>query len=376
MNERVVITSAGVISPLGLSLHEMRNTLFHSFPEMELFQEQWVTPVQDFDFSAFIPRFKNRRYLNRGAMMSIAAAAQCVSDSGLSFGDFKEAGLFLGTGPHMDITEFSETSPLWMLKHLPNTPLSAISQITGARGENMTVCSACSASLQAIGEAYRRIKDGYITMALAGGGDSRLNPGGLDGYSQAGALFKGTDPSDYLPGVNNPGGFIPGEGGAVFLLETLSSAEKRGASILGEITGFGLSVDGLSMTAPDPEGVRAEAAVRQAIKSAGIFPEDLGLLSLHGTGTSLNDAMERKLFERIFREEKPVRVAFKQWMGHLSAACGAVELACVLGCFHEDSWPRGNRKTGIIERKPLKGKFAMLENFGFGGQNCALVVKK
>lgn len=417
MEKRVVITAMGMVSPLGDTPEAVMDSFREdrvSFRSADFDPEVSISPVREFDLKAHTGRYKNARYLCRGAALGVAAATMAVKASGLCQEEMAQAGLFTGAGPNFDIggevpeiasgaIDEGRLSALFILKFLPNTAAAAISQLTGVRGENSVVGTACSASLQAIGEAYRRVRSGYLPMALAGGGDSRLSPGGILAYRKAGALHTGMgDPAkEYAPFNEGPKGFLPGEGGAFFLLEELSCALERGARILCEIKGFSTSMDGWNMTAPDPSGKWAEVAVRGAMAEAEIPPEAIDAVAAHGTGTPLNDAMESAMLHRVFgpverestvpesAERKPAPrgpavLALKSWIGHLSSACGAVELGLSLALMQNGYLPPVrnlvspcNGEVNFV-REETNRPFdtLLLENFGFGGQNCALVVKR
>jgi 3-oxoacyl-[acyl-carrier-protein] synthase II len=221
---------------------------------------------------------------------------------------------------------------------------------------------------------------------VAGGGDSRLNPGALLAYEKARALYTGPADPDQAsrPFDRDRQGFVPGEGAAFFVLERADQALGRKAPILGEVCGYGASMDGHAMTAPQPEGRWAEQAVRRALADAGIEPGAVDIISSHGTGTPLNDAVEADLIERCFADRRPLVVALKSWIGHLAAACGAVELALCLSALASGQWPAirnladacnpnvNYARTGSQHN----GNVVLLQNFGFGGQNAALVVKR
>jgi 3-oxoacyl-[acyl-carrier-protein] synthase II len=274
-----------------------------------------------------------------------------------------------------------------MLKFLPNTAAAVIAMLIGIHGENLTVGTACAASLQAIGEGYRKIKNGYSDMAICGGGDSRLSKGGILAYKKAQALCtENIPPSEASrPFDEKRNGFVPGEGGACFVLESLAHAQQRGATIYGEICGYGVSMDGYNMTAPAPDGVCAEIAVNSAIKEAGIIsPEQISAVSSHGTGTLLNDKREADLLNRIFAGHRPPVIALKSWIGHLASACGCMELAICLSLMKHHYLPEIRNLSRPCDprvnfvRKGFNAKLntLLIENFGFGGQNCALVVKQ
>lgn len=401
MPRRVVVTSFGVVSTLGFSEESIMEAFERgavSFKRPEFDSDVCTCPVGDeFSLKDFTGRYKNARYLNRGAQMAVAASISALKRADLSKEMLDRAGLFVGSGPNLDIGgEFPELkegrmepkslAALWILKFLPNTACSAISDIAGIHGENATISTACSASLQAIGEAFRKIKDGYLDLALAGGGDSRLSRGGILAYKRAQALWcgKGECRDEYSPFDRSRKGFVPGEGGGFVLLEELEHARRRRAKILGEICGFGASLDGWNMTAPEPSGKWAEEAVRRALSEAGLSPSKIDAISAHGTGTPLNDAMEAELIARVYKGHSPFVFALKSWIGHLSAACGAVELVISLLCMQKNYIPQiRNLREPCLEginfvlRPTLFPVSSMVvENFGFGGQNSALVVKR
>ncbi len=399
MKRRVLITAMGVISSLGSSPGEIAGRIEGgetSFERSLYDRETIVSPVNGFDLRACTGPCKERRYLNRGAQFALAAAPEAIRSSGIAAGELAKAGLFVGAGPNLDIGgEFPEVregridreglEALWILRFLPNTAASLIARRAGLHGENLTVTTACASSLAAIGEAYRRIRDGYLDVALAGGGDSRLSHGGLLAYKKAGALYRGeAEPAAASrPFDARRNGFVAGEGGAFFLLEEREKAFRRGAQILGEICGYGSSLDGHSMTAPAPDGEAAEAAVRATLREAGVEPARVDLVVTHGTGTLLNDAVEAKLIRRVFPERSPAVVAIKSWIGHLAAACGAVELAIALTVVNRGFLPEVRNLAepceGSIDfvrtRRQGEWPLFLIENFGFGGQNCALVVR-
>ncbi len=400
MRKRVAITSMGVCSSIGFSPGRIVHNLKRedvNFGRLSFDDSIVASSITDFNIRDFTGPFKDRRYLNRGARFCLASAAGAIRDSGLHKDQLEKAGLFVGAGPNLDIGgEFPDLldgkmdreglMALWMLKFLPNTAASAIAKFADIHGENLTVSTACAASLQAIGEAYRKIRDGYLDLAFAGGGDSRLSHGAILAYKKAHALFEGSgDPEKASrPFDDSRDGFVPGEGGAFFLLEELEHAKIRGATIYGEVCGFGASMDGYNMTAPKPDGKWAEKAVSAALREADMSPGDIDMISAHGTGTPLNDMMEAGLIERIYGEHTPSVIALKSWVGHTAAACGAVELAICLACMKYNYIPRIRNlitpchpKINFVRQgKEYTAHNVLLENFGFGGQNSALIVRK
>lgn len=399
MANRVVITSVGLVTSLGSSPDEVIQSIQNdrvTFTRPNDDPNTVICPVLDFHLKAYTGRFKDARYLNRGVKMAVAAAISAVSASKLTQAQCERAGLFVGNGPNMDISgEFPHISQgqlgettlpaLFLLRFLPNTAASAISKIAGLHGENLSVGSACSASLMAIGEAFRKIKDGYLDLAFAGGGDSRLSPVGLMAYRKAQALSQkhGDPKSSYAPFDIHRDGFVSGEGGGFLLLENLDHALSRKAPILGEICGYGATLDGYTMTAPNPDGHFAEKAVTNALNEAGLAPGDVDLVSAHGTGTRLNDQMEADMIRRVYDGHRPAIMALKSWVGHLASACGAVELALSLCCLSQNIFPGIRNLHHPLDddlnflrvSAPLSPRSLVFENFGFGGQNSALVVR-
>jgi 3-oxoacyl-[acyl-carrier-protein] synthase II len=400
MKRRVVITSMGVLSSLGGNPDEIIKSFKKkkvSFERPAFDPEVVTSPVRDFNARTYTGRFKDSRYLNRGAQFAVASAISAIKNSGYQKDELAEAGLFVGVGPNLNIGgEFPEIQggnidredlqALWILKFLPNTAASIIAKLSGIHGENLTVTTACSASLQAIGEAFRKIKDGYLDFAFAGGGDSRLSPGGILAYKKAGALYKGNGHPGAAsrPFDSARGGFVPGEGGAFFLLEELEKAKNRGAPIYGEVCGYSCSMDAYNMTAPDRDGQRGKITVMSALKEAEVTPSQIDMISTHGTGTLLNDEREANLIHDIYTGCNPRVIAFKSWIGHTASTCGALELALSLVCMKEGYLPEirnmedpCSREINFVRNgEDFTFDTCIIENFGFGGQNSAIVVKR
>ncbi len=434
-SRRVVITGAGAVTPLGHTPQDMARAIregYSPFRHAVTLPGAACAPVPDFDAAAATDRWRHRRYLSRGGQLALAAALAATRNAGYACGDATDTAtnavspflrpfpddtaLVAASGPNMDVTAdfpaasgrirlLHDTPPglehpgldaLWMLRWLPNTAASAVAMRCGVRGEGLVLGTACAASLQAVGEAARRVRWGLAPAALAVGGDSRLSEGGLLGYARAGAIQRDLDPADVTtphhacrPFDAARRGFVPGEGGAAFVLEPLETALARGAAPLAEVLGMGATLDGHALTAPEPDARRAEAAVRAALAEAGLSPGDIHWVAAHGTGTALNDAAEIRLLERVFADagHAPAVTAVKSWTGHCASACGAVELAVLLACAAEGflppvrnlSTPESARLDFVRQPLPLPGNrdgsIGLLLNFGFGGQNAALVVR-
>lgn len=353
--------------------------------------------------------WRRRACVQRGGRFALAAALRAVKDAGFSPSRPlpPETPVLAALGPMLDAAGESGLFPLrqaeaegvgepadavapglaalWLLRWLPNTACAALNQLLGLHGEALTVNAACASATQALGRAFRRIATGEAERLLVMAGDSRLSAHGLLGYAKARALCRRSAATASLgprPFAPDGDGFAPGEGGAAFVLESLDAARARGARILAEVRGYGASCDGGALTAPDPSGRYAEAAVRAALQQAGYAPEDIRWIAAHGTGTALNDPMEAALLARLFGDG-PAVLALKSWIGHTSAACGALELACVLGCREAGYLPPIRGATVFVRpdvrfvhtAAPFPGPEGLVESFGFGGQNAALALR-
>ncbi|MEG6505717.1 beta-ketoacyl-[acyl-carrier-protein] synthase family protein [Nitratidesulfovibrio sp. 1201_IL3209] len=433
---RVAVTGVSAVTPLGHTPQDVARAIRdgHSpFRHAVALPGAACAPARNFDEAAATGRWRHRRYLSRGGLLALASALAATRQAGYACGDGTDGAvgdggtppplpfpdgtaLVAASGPNMDVgadfpaacgrirpphdtppgLEHPDLDALWMLRWLPNTVASAVAMRCGIRGEGLVLGTACAASLQAVGEAARRVRWGLAPAALAVGGDSRLSEGGLLGYARAGAIQRDLDLADATaphmacrPFDRARRGFVPGEGGAAFVLEPLDAALARGATPLAEILGMGATLDGHALTAPEPDARRAEAAVRGALAEAGLAPGDVHWVAAHGTGTALNDAAEIRLLERVFANagHAPAVTAVKSWTGHCASACGAVELAVLLACAADGflppvrnlSAPESGRLDFVREMRPLPGtgggSVGLLLNFGFGGQNAALVVR-
>ncbi|SFL73447.1 3-oxoacyl-[acyl-carrier-protein] synthase II [Desulfomicrobium norvegicum] len=380
---RVVITGSGFVLPLGSNRAEVFSALQRPhgpFVRSVDDPEVAVCPIPDFDLKAHVSRCKNARYLTRGQQLCLAAAVRAVDDAGLGPDELGHAGLFLGLGPNLQARPRDDKA-LWLLDYLPNTVSSVMAEMLGMHGENLTILTACAASTQALGQAFRAVATGLADVALAGGGDSRLSVEGIRAYKQAGVLATGFDRPELAcrPFDQDRCGFAIGEGGAVFTLECLEHAETRGARILAEIVSASSSLDGGSLTGPDPAGHAAGTAVLRCLET--LDAEDLCVLA-HGTGTVLNDTVEGEILARTVSRAMGI-TAFKSRIGHLAAACGCTELALGLVCAAKGHFPaiagleNPCRDDLPLLREPLRRspRGLLLQSFGFGGQNACLGVR-
>lgn len=400
---RVFITGVGCQLGLGSDLETVGRSLAAdrtAFAESAILPGQPVSGTrapedagffEDATEDAALARLKgwrHRRYLNRGASLAVLSGLRAAASAGLLEAMPPDTELVGAAGPMLDFSErgVSPLEPdqldaLWLLRWLPNTGNAALARLLGLHGEGLTLGTACASALQALGEGFRRIRAGLSQRVLVTAGDSRLSAGGLHGYARAHALTRRLPPEcASRPFSADRDGFVPGEGGAAFMLESGESARSRRAPVFGELLGFGASLDGGSLTAPEATGLYAERAVRAALSDS---PSGAGYavdwVSAHGTGTLLNDEAEARMLERVFPDSPPI-MALKSWIGHGSAACGALELAVLMAAqamprVRNLSRPCSEKLDFVREERPFPGPVGLVENFGFGGQNAALVVR-
>jgi 3-oxoacyl-[acyl-carrier-protein] synthase II len=269
-----------------------------------------------------------------------------------------------------------------------DTAVRCLAACYGTPAQSLTNVSACAASTQAIGHAFRRVRDGSFDFALCGGFDSMLNPFGVGGFQLLGALS-----TDNVRGAracrpfdSARAGTVLGEGAAFLVLEPLDDAVARGRRVYGEILGYGSSLDAYKLSAPDTDGTGARAAMTRAVADAGLQPSDVDAVSAHATGTLLNDEVEAGAIRRVLGTgwlRVPV-LATKSLVGHLIGAAGAVEtIACLQGFGENRLHPNGSLErvaTGceldhvVGTPRPFGGRVILKNSFGFGGQNASLVL--
>jgi 3-oxoacyl-(acyl-carrier-protein) synthase len=265
-----------------------------------------------------------------------------------------------------------------------------LAQAFGRPGQSLTNCSACAAGAQAIGHSFHAIRSGYFELAVCGGFDSMINPLGVGGFQLLGALTTDNErgPNACRPFDSTRKGTVLGEGAAIFVLEPFEKVKAEGKEILGEMVGYGSTLDAYSLSAPDPDGDGAARTMIMALSDAGIPPSEVRHINTHGTGTQLNDEVEAKAIRRVFTEtwEKIPVTATKSMTGHLIAAAGPIELgACLLPLIRGVIPPnaslervaQGCELFHVMEPgTPFEGEYVLTNSFGFGGQNVSLVVRR
>lgn len=408
--KRVVITGMGVVSPIGNTIEDFwsnikANKLGFGFVDdivAEDFPVRIAARSMDFTPDKYIDK-KEARRMDRFTQFSVCAAMDAVADSGTDFKDIDpfRAGVIFGVGiGGLNLTlqehaKYEEKGPdrisvFYVPMMIANMAAGTISMRTGFKGDNFCTTTACSSSTHAIGEAFRKIKDGYLDVCIAGGAESCVSEFALGGFNNMKALTRSTDLERCsIPFDAERNGFVLGEGCGALVLEELEHAKARGAKIYAEIKGYGATGDAYHMTSPSPEGDADAAAIRNAYTEAGLKPEDIDYINAHGTSTGLNDKYETLAIKKALGEEAARKVVInstKSMTGHLLGAAGAVEtIATALACKNDfvhktvgykvpdpecdlDYCVEGNREMTV--------NAAITNNLGFGGHNAALCLVK
>jgi 3-oxoacyl-[acyl-carrier-protein] synthase II len=411
MSKRIVVTGMGVVTPIGtgldaywegLSTGKSGGGLITKF-ETEPYPIRIAAEVKDFDPAAWMPE-KDIERTDPYVHFAVAAAVQAVEQSGLDQIpnlDPTEVGVLIGSGiGGLQTTEANKIkllekgprriSPFLIPMLIINMGSGVVSMRYGFKGPNLSVATACATGNHAIGEAAEIIRRGDAKAMVAGGAEAAITPLGLTGFTNMKAFSKrNEEPAKASrPFDRDRDGFVAGEGAGIVVLEDYEFAKARGAHILAELTGYGMSGDAFHMTAPDPDGDGAQRAMKLALKNAGRSPEEIDYINAHGTSTPMNDAIETKAIKAVLGEHaKKVRVSStKSMTGHLLGAAGGIEfVACVLAFQHGLIPPTINYETPDPEcdldytpnqAVEFSGNIAVSNSFGFGGHNAVLVVER
>ncbi len=411
MKKRVVVTGAGVISPVGNTLNEFWNSLktgrsgikrLTHFDTAE-YSSKIAGVVENFDPEHYVSS-KEARRMDRFTQFALAASKMALEHSGLDLEkvDREMFGVLIGSGvggmkvleeQHLIMLDKSpkRISPFCIPMLIINMASGMVAMNFGLKGPNAAVSTACATGTHAIGDAYRIVERGEAELMLAGGSEAALTPMGLAGFCAMRALstsFNDQPERASRPFDRNRDGFVMAEGSGIVLLEELEHAQKRGARILGEITGYGMSADAYHMTAPSPDGDGAARAMRAALRSGGLVPESVSYINAHGTSTPLNDKLETEAVKSVFGEhaKKLVISSTKSHMGHLLGAAGGVEAIATLLAMQEGIAPPTinyeepdpecdlDYAPNVAREMPIT--CAMSNSFGFGGTNATIIFKK
>ncbi len=406
---RVVITGMGAVTPLGLTLDESWAAVKEN--------RCGIGPITQYDTSeqkvklagevkGFDPAVcmdnREARKLDRYVQFALACAKEAMDQSGLCV-DAENAGrcaVFFasGVGGFSSIqTEclkgaekgYDRVSPFFIPMVISNMAAGNIAIRFGFKGMCMCPVTACASATNALGDAFRHIRDGYADVALAGGAEATITPLAMGGFTSLRALCVAEEVERAsIPFDAERSGFVMGEGAGALVLEAYEHARERGASILAEIVGYGASCDAYHITAPAPDGAGAVSAMTRALADAGVEPESVGYINAHGTSTPLNDAGETAAVKLAFGAHayKLAMSSTKSMTGHLLGASGAVEAVFTAMSLHDgflpatvhykvtdpncdlDIVPNIGREVGI--------RFALSNSFGFGGHNASILLRK
>lgn len=408
--ERVVVTGIGIVCPVGLSRDEAWAAVRAG--------RSGVVPITRCDASGLATTFageaggfdpvamlgrKDARRTDRFAQFAVVGAREALAQAGLAIddGNGDRVGALIGTAMGgMETLEQGvgtlrdegpgRLSPFFVPMFLPNMASGTVAIAVGARGPNYAPTSACASSAHAIGEAAATIRRGAADAMLAGGAEAPVTRLGVAGFNAMGALStRNDDPA----GASRPfdaerDGFVIAEGGAVLLLESATHAGRRGARLLGELSGYGTTDDANHMVQPSPGGVGAAKAMRAALDDAGLVPEQIGYVNAHGTSTQLNEKLETLALKAVFGEHArrlPIS-STKSMTGHLLGAAGSLEaafsvLAMVDGCLPPTINQRTPDPECDLDYVPNEARRAtpahvMSNSLGFGGHNVSLVFSR
>ncbi len=405
---RVVVTGLGAVTPIGNNMNEYWNGLVTGVNgiapitrfDTTDFKSKLAAEVKNFDPSAVLDKGTVRK-TDLYTQYALVSAEEAMQDSGIAGKVAEdELGVYFGSGVggiettlenHEGILAGGpkKVSPQFVPKMIINIAAGQIAIRFNAHGNAMCMSTACATGTTAIGEAYRAIKDGYLTAAICGGSESSVNPLCVAGFINCMALSQATDPNEAsLPFDSRRAGFVLGEGAATLILEEYEHAVARGAKIYAEICGYGATCDAHHITAPDPEATYTAKAIEKAL--AGVdYATDSLYINAHGTGTALNDATETKAFKLAFGEEgaKKVKISStKSMTGHMLGAAGAAEaIACVKALETGILPPTINLTSPDpaldLDYVPNKAQNVQVDtaistSLGFGGHNACIAFRR
>lgn len=407
---RVVVTGIGAVTPLGLTWSETWSQALKGqsgiAPITKFAAEQYDTrfagEVKNFNPEGFIEK-KELKKMDLFIQYALAATKMALDQSGLKIDEelAPRTGVIVSAGlgglpfieeQHAKLLEKGpgRVSPFFIPSVISNLASGQISIQFGAKNVNYSITSACATGVHSIGEAFRYIMYGHADAMIAGGTESTVCPMAIAGFSNMRALSTRNDEPTKASRPFDEGrdGFVLGEGSAVLILESLENAQKRGAQILAEITGYGATADAYHMTSPGPEGEGGARAMTMAIREAGIRPSDVQHINAHATSTPVGDGLETQGMKKVFGDHaKKLWVsATKSMTGHLLGAAGAIESAfCVQALVDQVVPPTINLEKPSadcdLDYVPHEARSGRLENvlnnsFGFGGTNGSLVFSK
>ncbi|WP_314671935.1 beta-ketoacyl-ACP synthase II [Segatella salivae] len=414
--KRVVVTGLGAVTPVGNTPEETWKNLLEGKSgaapithfDTTLFKTKFACEVKDLNLNDYIDR-KEARKMDRYCQLAMVSAAQGIKDAGLDLEkeDLNRIGVVYGVGiggiktfqdevvyygKHED--QGPKFNPFFIPKMIADIASGQISIQYGFHGPNYTTTSACASSSNALADAFNLIRLGKANIIVSGGAEAAICETGVGGFNAMHALSTRNDDPEHAsrPFSASRDGFVMGEGAGCLVLEELEHAKARGAKIYAEMVGEGSSADAHHITASHPEGLGAKLVMQRALEDAGLKPEDIDYINVHGTSTPVGDISEAKAIKDVFGEHayKLNISSTKSMTGHLLGAAGAVEaLACVLSVKNDIVPPTINHTEGdndealdykmnftFNKAQKREVRAALSNTFGFGGHNCCVVFKK
>ena len=406
---RVVITGMGTINPLGHNVADtwqaVRNgvcgiapiTQYDAAPQ----KVHLAAEVKDWDPASVLDK-KDIRHMARYSQLAVASAKEAVADSGLDLEqvDRTRCGVIVSSGvggiagterEQMRCSEkgFDRASPFYIPSTIANMGAGLIAIAFGFQGMCTCPVTACAGGSNAVGDAFRHIRDGYAEVMLCGGAEASVTPLSIGGFTSMRALHVGDDPARAsIPFDAERSGFVMGEGAGILMLEEYEHAMARGAKVYAEVVGYGATCDAYHMTAPAPNGEGGARAMAQALADGGVAPEQVGYINAHGTSTPLNDSGETTAIKTVFGDHayKLAVSSTKSMTGHMLGAAGAVE-AIFSALTLKDGFLPATIHYQVpdpacdLDYVPNQGREAQVEyvlsnSLGFGGHNACVLFKK
>jgi 3-oxoacyl-[acyl-carrier-protein] synthase II len=398
----------GVVTPMGHTLDELWQALLDGKSgvgpvtrfDVSEYPTRIAAEVKDFDATEFMEK-KELRRVDLAEQYAIAASEKALRDAGLdpTAVDPDRAGVVIGSGiggistfekQHSNLVTSGpgRVSPFFIPMMIIDMCAGLVSMRYGFRGPNYGTVSACASSAHAILDAFHIIQRNEADVMVTGGAEATITPSSMAGFCQAKAMSTRNDEPEKASRPFDKGrdGFVMGEGAGILVLESLEHAQKRGARIYAEVLGAGMTGDAYHMTAPHPEGIGARRAMENALKSAGVSPDEIGYINTHGTATGLGDIAETKAIKAVLgdRARQIPCNSTKSMTGHLLGSAGAVEMiVTALSMQHnrvhptinlDDPDPDCDLDYVANEARDYTFDKAMSNSFGFGGHNVTLVV--
>lgn len=406
---RVVVTGIGTINPIGHNVEETWKSIEEGrcgIAPISLFDTKGMKvtlagEVKDFDVTKYIDK-KEAKKMDRFIQMGMIASKEAMLDSGLDINniDSHRFGVIVSSGigglgsieKNYQTGEkrgFDRVSPFFIPMTISNLAAGHIAIAYHAQGLCTCPVTACAGGTNAIGDAFRNIRDGYQDVMIAGGCEASVTPLGIGGFTSMKALSDATDPNRAsIPFDKERNGFVMGEGAGILILEELEHALKRGAHIYGEMTGYGVSCDAHNITAPLPNGEGGAYAMQNALDDAGISYDVIDYINAHGTSTHLNDLCETEAIKSVFKEHayKLAVSSTKGHTGHCLGAAGGIEaVLSVLALKHDFIPPTLNYQVkdeecdlNVVPNVGVKKDlhYVMSNSLGFGGHNASIIFKE